>query len=139
MVTRYSNTVSGSELSSELQATINTFSIIGTDDKDGTGSASILVFNAAGDSIASGSYVLARVWIADAEFSEPDPRGAGGDFTVGLGELMRTIEAKADLEILVPATGASVDINNDGAGTVYVMVESNGVVYSSGAIAITVT
>ncbi len=111
-----------------LTATVTPF-----DDADGTGSADIEFFDA-GDNTFSGR-VLARVWVADAEFSEPD---AQTGFTVDDGELMRTVEPNADLEIIRSGGDLmSVDIDTGGAKTVYVMVEFDGRIFS-GEVVITV-
>ena len=75
-----------------------------------------------------------RVWIADAEYSEPD---AQTDFSVTTGEQLREIEANADYEVITDATGLAV-MNIDAATdkTVYVMAEIDGRIFT-GSVAIT--
>lgn len=110
--------------------------LVGSDDGDGTGLCEITVRDAANNSLYLTQRFLIRVWIADAEWSEPDPQTG---FTVQQGELMRTIEANADLEVISDDEfGTMMSIDAGGAKTVYVMAEIDGRIYSSGAINITV-
>ena len=130
--------VTAAKLSASLNALISVvggFSI--GDDGDGTASGG---FNLRGpDGTTVTERFLCRAWVADAEFSEPDAQTA---FTVTTGEQMRVIEANADLEIITDNSGAvavSIDtgIAPDGTKSIWVMVEVNGRVYSSGEIAVT--
>jgi len=117
-----------------LQDCIPNLLLTGQDDGDGTGECSVQVRDAANNNLAE--RFLVRTWIADAEWSEPDPQTG---FSVSTGELMRQLEANADLEIITNANGLTeVNIDTGGAKTVYVMAEIDGRIYSSGAINITV-
>lgn len=131
--------VTPAKLSAEVNALI---SVVGGftigDDGDGTASGG---FNLRGpDGITVTERFLCRAWVADAEFSEPD---AQTSFTVTTGEQMGDpIEAAADLQIITDNSGAvavSIDtgIAPDGTKSIWVMVEVNGRVYSSGEIAVT--
>ncbi len=120
-------------LAAALQDVIPCLTITGANDGDGTGSATIQVKDAAGNNLAQRFRV--RTWIADAEYSEPDPQT---DFSVTTGEQMRELEANADYEAISDATGLVImNIDAGGAKTVYVMAEIDGRIYSSGAINIT--
>ena len=106
---------------------VPTLSLSGTDDTDGTGSMDIQALDAAGNNLAQ--RFLARVWIADAAYSEPDPQTG---FTVATGEQMRQIEANADLEVISDAAGLiSMDIDAGGAKTVHVMAEVDGRIWTA--------
>ena len=119
-------------LESAVQDLVPTLSLSGTDDADGTGSMDIQAKDAAGNNLAQ--RMLARVWIADAAYSEPD---AQTGFTVATGELMRQIEAHADHEVISDATGLiSMDIDAGGAKTVHVMAAIDGRIWTA-SIAIT--
>jgi hypothetical protein len=99
--------------------------LTGTDDGDGTGTMAIQVRDAANNNLAQ--RFLVRIWIADAEFSEPDPQT---DFSVLAGEQMRELEADADYEVITDANGAAnMNIDAGGAKTVYVMAEIDGRIY----------
>ena len=88
-----------------------------------TGTATIRPYGCVGD-----SRFLIRTWIANADLSEPD---AQTNFSVSTGELMNTIEANADLEVITNSVGiAVVSIETSGATTVYIMAETNGKIYS---------
>ena len=114
-------------LESAVQDLVPTLSLSGTDDEDGTGSMDIQVVDAAGNDLAQ--RFLARVWIADAAYSEPD---AQTGFTVATGEQMRQIEANADLEVISDAAGLiSMDIDAGGAKTVHVMVDVDGRIWTA--------
>ena len=120
-------------LQSAVQNLMPTIAFSGTDGEDGTGTMDVQIQNAAGTNIAAN--YLARVWIADADMSEPD---AQTGFSVATGETMRTIEANADIEVITDATGLAVmSIDAGGAKTVYVMAEIDGKIYSE-SLAITV-
>ena len=107
--------------------------ISGTDDHDGTGSATLQAKDAGGGSLALRFRV--RVWIADADFGAP---AAKSDFAVTTGTVLRELTADADYEVISTSGGQVVmNIALGGAGTVYVMAEVDGRIYSSGAIAIT--
>lgn len=96
----------------------------GVDDADGTGSMAIQVKDAVGNNLSD--RFLLNVWIADADFSEPD---AQTGFTVdgANGELKEAVEANADLMVITTAAGyAKLDIDAGGAKTVYVMATTNG-------------
>lgn len=124
--------VTVAKLSAALQDMIPNIVITGTDDEDGTGYATLDIEDAAGNALSQ--RFLVRVWVADAEFSEPD---AQTGFTVDTGELMKAIEANADLEVISDEFGQIImDINTGGAKTVYVMAELDGRVYS-GTVTIT--
>lgn len=115
-----------------LTADVPDLALSGVDDADGTGTMTIQVRDAANASLAQ--RFLVRVWIADAEFSEPD---AQTDFSVTTGEQMREIEADADYEVISDASGTIVmNIDTAGDKTVYVMAEIDGRIYT-GSVAIT--
>jgi hypothetical protein len=119
-------------LASGLQDLIPQISFSGTDDEDGTGTMDIQVQDAAGNNLAE--RFLVRTWIADADFSEPDPQT---DYSVTVGEQMREIEANADYEVISNASGlVTMSIDAGGAKTVYVMAELDGRIYSQ-SLAIT--
>ena len=121
------------KLAAAVQDLMPNLLLTGADDGDGTGSCTIQARDAANNNLAQ--RFLVRTWIADAEYSEPDPQTG---FTVTTGELMRQIEANADHEVISNASGAVVmDIDAGGAKTIYVMAEADGRIYSSGAIVIT--
>jgi hypothetical protein len=120
-------------LAPALRDAIPGLTITGADDGDGTGSASIQAKDAAGDDLAERLKI--HVWIADAEFSEPD---AQTDFSVSAGEQLYETEADADYTVISDSNGTvNMNIDAGGAKTVYVMAEVGGRVYSSGAINIT--
>ena len=126
------NAVTAAKLASSLQDMIPQITLTGTDDADGTGSMAIQVKDAAANNLAERFRI--RAWIADAEFSEPDPQT---DFSVTTGEQLREIEADADYEVITDTTGLAI-MNIDAATdkTVYVMAEIDGRIYS-GSVAIT--
>jgi len=127
--------VTATKLASETQDFIPNLNLTGTDDGDGTGSCAIQARDAANNNLAQ--RFLIRIWIADAEYGEPDPQT---DFSVTTGEQMRELEADADYEVISDANGAvDMNINTGGAKTVYIMAEIDGRVYSSGSINITTT
>ena len=106
--------------------------LTGTNDTDGTGSMALQVRDAANNALSQ--RFLIRVWIAAAEFSEPD---AQTDFSVSTGEEMRELEANADYEVISDASGVvDMNINLVGDTTIYVMAELDGRIYT-GSIAIT--
>jgi len=115
-----------------LQDQVPQLDLSGTDDTDGTGTMTIQAQDAGGNALAQ--RFLARAWIADAEYSEPD---AQTDFSVTTGEQMREIEADADYEVISDGSGTIV-MNIDAATdkTVYVMAEVDGRIWT-GSVAIT--
>lgn len=116
-------------LAAALQDAIPSLALAGTDDADGTGTMEIQVKDAAGNALAQ--RFLLRVWIADAEYSEPD---AQTDFSVMYGEMLREIEADADYEVITDASGAvTMDIDTAADKTVYVMAEIDGRIYTGSA------
>jgi len=124
--------VTAAKLASAVQDVVPYLALSGTDDTDGTGTMDIQAKDAAGNDLAE--RFLIRVWIADAEFSEPD---AQTDFSVTTGEQMREIEADADYEAIADATGlVTMNIDTAGDKTVYVMAEIDGRIYT-GSVAIT--
>jgi len=126
------NGVAVGQLAAAIQDLLPNILLQGTNDEDGTGSMAIQVRDAADNSLAQ--RFLLRVWIADAEFSEPD---AQTDLSVTTGEQMREIEADADYEVITDATGAAaMNIDTVGDKTVYVMAEADGRIYT-GSVAIT--
>lgn len=115
-----------------LQDRIPTITLSGTDDGDGTGYMELQVKDSGGNSLAQ--RFLIRVWIADAEYSEPD---AQTDFSVTTGEEMRELEADADYEVISDAAGyVKMNIDTVGDTTVYVMAEIDGRIYT-GSVTIT--
>ena len=126
-------TVTAPKLASGVQDAIPNLNIVGADDGDGTGSAGIQARDAANNNLAGRFRV--RTWIADSEFGAPS---AKTDFSVTTGTQLREVTADTDYEAVSDATGLAVmNIDLGGAGTVYVMAEVDGRVYSSGAIGIT--
>lgn len=126
------NAVDAAKLSAAVQDLVPHIVLTGTDDTDGTGSMQVRVHDANNNNLLH--QFLIRVWIADAEYSEPD---AQDDFSVGLGEVIREIEADADYEVITGSAGVidmEIDVATD--RTVYVMAEIDGRVYT-GSIAIT--
>jgi len=116
----------------ELHDAVPQIDLSGTDDGDGTGSMDLQVQDAAGGNLAE--RCLLRVWIADAEYSEPD---AQTDFSVTTGEQMRELEADADYEVITDAAGAvSMNIDTATNKTVWVMAELDGRIHTA-SIAIT--
>jgi len=121
-------------LAAALQDAIPLVTITTHDDEDGTGWAEVEFKDAAGNNLAG--RFLARIWIADAEYSEPD---AQTGFSVTTGDVLRQIEANADYEVISDAgTPSTITMNIDTAAdkTVYVMVEFDGRIYT-GSVAIT--
>ncbi|HUT56700.1 MAG TPA: hypothetical protein VNA25_02370, partial [Phycisphaerae bacterium] len=101
--------------------------LTGTDGTGGTGSMAIQVVGLGGEALAARARI--RTWIAEASYSEPDPQTG---FTVTTGELLRPIEANADLEVITDATGlALMAIDAGGAKTVHVMAELDGQIYTA--------
>ena len=98
----------------------------GTDDTDNTGTCLIQATDAAGNSLAE--RVLVHVWIADADFSEPD---AQTDLSILTGEQLYETEANADYTVISNASGlVNMNIDAGGAKTVYVMAMCGGRIYS---------
>ena len=128
------SSVTAAKLAAALQDLIPTITFTGTDNGDNTGDMEIQVKDAAGNNLAE--RFLIRTWVADAEFSEPDPQT---DFSVDTGEQMREIEADADYEVITNASGYAkmiIQVPNPGK-TVYVMAEFDGRIYSQ-SLAITI-
>jgi hypothetical protein len=124
--------VTAAKLAAAVQDLMPNLLLTGANHADGTGAMTIQARDAANNNLAQ--RFLVRAWIADAEYSEPDPQTG---FSVTTGELMRTIEANADLEVISDATGlAAMDINTGGAKTVYVMAKVDGRIYT-GSVSIT--
>ena len=115
------------------QTVVPMLDLSGIDDADGTGTVSIVAKDYTGGNALANRYLM-RVWIAEAEYSEPD---AQTDFSVTIGEEMRELEANADYEVISNGSGA-VTMNIDTATdkTVYVMAEIAGRIYT-GSVAIT--
>lgn len=115
-----------------LQDSVPNINLSGTDDADGTGYMELQVRDAGNNSLAQ--RFLIRVWIADAEYSEPD---AQTDFSVTTGEEMRELETDADYEVISDAAGyVKMNIDTATNKTVYVMAEIDGRIYT-GSVAIT--
>ena len=121
------------DLNAALQDVIPYLTLTGTDDEDKTGTCAIQVKDAAGNDLAQ--RFLVHTWIANAEYSEPDPQTG---FSVLTGEQQWQFEALADFLVISDATGL-VDMNIivAAAASVYVMAEIDGRIWSSGEIAIT--
>ena len=121
------------DLSAALQDKVPYLTLTGADDGDGTGTCTIQAKDAAGNNLAE--RFLVRTWIADVEYSEPDPQT---DYSVTTGEEMVEIEANADYRVISDASGTILmNIDAGGAKSVYCMAEIDGRIYSSGEIAIT--
>ncbi len=124
--------VTAGKLSAALQDLLPNIVHTGVNDADGTGSMELRVHDA-NNNFITGRFLM-RIWIADAEYSEPD---AQTGFGAVIGELMREIEANADYEIITGNDGdVTMDINTATDRTVYVMAEIDGRIYT-GSIAIT--
>lgn len=105
----------------------------GLDSTGNAGTCTIQAKDASGNNVSH--RVMVRTWIADAEFSEPDPQN---DYSVSTGEEMIETEANADYQVISDATGLIImAIAVAAPATVYCMAEINGRIYSSGAIVIT--
>ncbi len=124
--------ITSAKLASSLQNLLPNINLTGTDDADGTGTMAIQIRDTENNNLSQ--RFLIRTWIADVDFSEPDPQT---DFSVLTGEVMRELETDADYEIITDANGyANMNIDVASDKTVYVMAELDGRVYS-GSIAIT--
>jgi hypothetical protein len=121
------------DLNAALKGYIPYLTVTGSDDGGGgTGHCDIQAKDAAGNNLAQ--RFLIHIWIADAEFSEPD---AQTDFAVEVGEQMYEPEPNADYTVIADATGlVRMGIDNEG-GVCYVHAQIDGRIYSSGAISIT--
>ena len=120
------NAVTAAKLSAALQDMIPKLSLGFTDGADGTGVITVQVQDAAGNSLAERFRV--RAWIGDTDYGAPVAKTA---FTVGTGTLLQTVEDKADLETITDATGLlSVTANIAATGTIYIMAEVDGRIYS---------
>jgi len=117
------------KLAAALQDLIPYLTVSVVDATGNAGTCTIQVKDAAGNNLAE--RFLIRTWIADAEYSEPDPQT---DYSVSTGELMRELEADADYEVISDASGTVVmDIATSGAKTVYCMAEILGRIYTGTA------
>lgn len=100
--------------------------LTGTDDTDGTGSMSIQITDNTGANIEVEQVV--SVWVATSDKGAPS---AITGFTVLTGVLLKAVTANAYSEVITDDTGLlKMDVNNAGAGTVYVMVSISGKIYS---------
>ncbi len=116
-----------------LQDALPCLVVTGADDGDGTGSATIQAKDAAGNDLAQRFRV--RTWIANTDYGSPS---AKTDFSVTTGTELAEVIADADYEVICDSGGQVVmNIDLGGAGTVYVLAEVDGRIYSSGAINIT--
>ena len=96
--------------------------VTGADDADGTGSATIQLRDAAGEALAAVARI--RVWISSADMGAPS---AVTDFSVTTGTQLAERTADADYEVLTDETGLAImNVDNGGAGTVYVMADVGG-------------
>ena len=103
-----------------------------TDSTGNTGVATIQAKDAADNDLAQ--RFLARVWIADAAYSEPD---AQTTFNAGIGEIFKEWEENAWQDVISDATGKMVfTIEVSAPKTVHVMAEIDGRIYTK-SVAIT--
>lgn len=123
----------GAPMSAAMADLMPNILVTGADDADGTGTATIQVRDAGNNNLAQRFRV--RAWISTSDFGAPV---AATDFSVTTGTELDEKTADADYEVIGDATGAVVmNIDNGGAGSVYVMAEIDGRIYSSGEIVIT--
>jgi len=74
-----------------------------------------------------------RVWIATSDYGAPN--ASGNTVAVSTGTTLREITANADYEIITGASGtAAIDVTVSGAASRYIMVETDGRIFSSGEI-----
>jgi len=74
-----------------------------------------------------------RVWVAADDFGSPS--AAGHTAAVTAGTVLREVVANADYEIITAADGAAaLTITLSGAGSRYVLAESDGRIFSSGEL-----
>ncbi len=122
--------VDAAKLSAALQDLVPNILLTGADDADGTGTMELQVRDADNNNLSH--RFLIRVWIADAEYSEPDAQTNFDVVSGPGGEIMREIEANADYDVITSATGFVVmSINTATDRTVYVMAEIDGRIYAS--------
>ena len=124
--------VNAKKLSAGMQDLVPNLNVIGANVGDGTGYMAVYVRDA-DDNFILGDHYLVRVWIAEAEHSEPDPQT---DFSVLIGEEMREIEANADYEVISDDMLVQMQIDVATDRTVYLMAELDGRVYTD-SVAIT--
>ena len=100
--------------------------LTGTDDEDGTGSVELQMVDTLGNEIAENN--LVRVWIST---SDMGAAAAVTGFGATTGTETFEYLAEADYDVISDEDGTIVmDINNGGAGTVYVMAAIMGKIYS---------
>lgn len=125
-------TVAVVDLANAVQDYLPKLALLGANDADGTGSMSIQLQDAAGNTLAGRA--LVRVWTSGTQYGAPS---ALTGFTASTGTAVATVTANADLDVITDTNGVVVaDINNGAPGTIWVMAELNGLVYSA-SIAIT--
>lgn len=74
-----------------------------------------------------------RVWVAAADFGSPS--AAGHTAAVTAGTVLREVVANADYEVITAADGAAaLTVTLSGAGSRYVLAESDGRIFSSGEL-----
>lgn len=118
--------VSSEHLDDGLQDSLPTLALSAVDGTNGTAAVTIQVKDADGNDLAQVSKV--HVWTDDTEFGAPT---AITGLTAATGTVISSLTANADLLVVSDATGEIVlTANNAGAGTIYIMAEVNGKVYS---------
>lgn len=123
--------VSAAKLAAALQDKVPYLTVTGADGEDGTGTATILVTDAAGNNLIQQFRI--RTWISSSNFGAPV---AQTDFSVNTvpfaATQLREIVADADYEVIAGADNSTLvmDINVATDRTVHVMAEVDGRIYS---------
>lgn len=107
-------------------------SVVAADSTGGVGTATIQIQDADSNSL-TGRY-LVRIWASDSDFGAPHSMTTSFLPTTGTLIAQHTTvatTAKADVGVITNASGVVVMSVQDGAGTVYIMAEINGLVVSA--------
>ena len=116
--------VTGAKLEDDIQDLFVTLDTSAVNGEDGTNELTIQAQDAEGNNLAE--RVLFRVWTATTEFGAPHAMDTGISIDTGT-EVCEHL-ANADYDIISDATGKAVITITDPDGTVYAMVESQGIV-----------
>ncbi len=116
-----------------IQDLLPNVAISAVDGTDGTAAITIQLQDGADNAL--GARGLVRAWVTETDWAAPQ---AQTGFSVDTGTLIRTLTANADVEVATDATGLiELTLDHGAAGSVYVIAELDGVLYSSGEIVIT--